>query len=69
MQNNCIQYNFSHHPMTDTQQVPEQRLQNPEITNFTKFPKKFKLLDKRGFKLKEIRGADSFLLLPGNPHS
>jgi len=62
--------------MTDSQPVPEQRLQNLELSdfmNFTKLPQKNKLLekfelpDKRGFKLTEVREKDSFPL--ANPYS
>jgi len=49
------------------QPVPKQQSQNLEIANFTKFLKKFELLDKRGFKLVERRRADSLLSL-ANPH-
>jgi len=47
--------------MTNSQSVPEQPLQNPKITNFSKFLKKFEHLDKRGFELMERRRAGSFL--------
>ena len=52
--------------MTNSQLVPKQRSQNPEIMNFRKFPKKFILLDKREFKLPETRRAES-LLPPSQP--
>jgi len=38
--------------MTDSQPVPEQQLQNPEVMQFQK---KFRLLGKRGFKLSQER--------------
>jgi len=56
MQNKLYTIQFSHHPMTDLQPVPEQQSQNPELVdfaNFTKLPKKTELLEK--FKLPEKR--------------
>ena len=47
--------------MTDMQPVPEQHLQNLQITNFAEFSKKFELPDHSGFELVETRRADSFL--------
>ena len=59
---NYIQTNFSHHPMTNLQLVPEQRSWTPQIfANFIKFQKKAELSDKRGFELPENRQADSLL--------
>jgi len=58
------------------QPIPKQQSWNPEITdfvNFAKFPQKtellekFKLLDKRGFELTEVRKKYSCPL--ANPHS
>jgi len=53
--------------MTDSQPVPEQQLRNLEIVNFTEFPKKFKLPDKKGFELMEQSRADS--RPPASPRS
>jgi len=39
MQNKLYTTQFSHHPMTDLQPVPEQRSQNPELTDFAKLLK------------------------------
>jgi len=61
MQNKLYTIQFSHHLMADSQPVPKQQSQNPEIVNFTKFPQKtellekFKLPAKRGFELMETR--------------
>ena len=57
-----IQYNFSHHPMTDLQPVPEQRLWNAKLQKKTKLPggkkKMFTLPDKRRIKLPDKRRAE-----------
>jgi len=60
MQNKLYRTQFSHHPMTNLQPVPEQRSWTTCIfTNFTKFSKKtkllekFELLDKRRFEILE----------------
>ena len=58
MQNNLYTIQSSHLPMTNVQSVPEQRSQNPEITdfvNFAKLKKTTKLLDKRGLEPIEKR--------------
>jgi len=34
MQNKLYTIQFSHHPMTDSQPVPKQQSQNPELTDF-----------------------------------
>jgi len=53
--------------MTNSQSVPKQQSQNPELTFSCKLQKKtellekFELLDKRGFKLMETRKKDGFL--------
>jgi len=58
-QNKLSTVQFSHCPTTNSQPVPKQRSQNPELTGFknfaeqTEIPKKFELLEKRGFKLTE----------------
>ena len=49
---------FSHHPMTDSQAVPKQQSQKPELTDFADFielPKNTTLQEKRRFKLMEKR--------------
>jgi len=56
---NYIQYNFSHHQMTNPQPVPKQRSQNARNRKSLKFPKKFELPDKRGFELMYMRRAES----------
>jgi len=61
MQNKIHTIQSSHHPTTDLQPVPEQRSRNLEFPNF---PRKFELLDKKGFKHPENPNADS-LLPPG----
>jgi len=70
MQNKPYTTQFSHHLMTDSQSVPEQRLQNPELANFvnsakllkkTKLLETFELPDNRGFKPMEKRRAEGFL--------
>jgi len=62
MQNKLYRIQFSHHLVTNSQSVPQQRSRTPEITNFAKFLKKeFELPDKRRFKPTEKRRAESFL--------
>jgi len=46
MQNKLYTIQFSWHPMTDSQSVPEQQSQNPKIVNFGKLPKKTELTEK-----------------------
>jgi len=69
MQTKLYTMKFSHHPVANSQPVPEQQLQNPDIadfTNFRKFPKKtelpekFELPGKRGFQLTATRRTDSY---------
>ena len=55
MQNKLCATQFSYPLMTNSQPVPEQQLQNLEITNFVKFRKKFNLPDKRGWEPTEMR--------------
>jgi len=58
MQNKLHKIQFSHHLMTDSQSIPEQWFQNPELTHFANFAKlleQFELPDKRGFKPTETR--------------
>jgi len=64
MQNKLHTIQFSHHPMTNLQLVPQQRSGSLELADSvhftklpkkTKFPEKFKLPDKRGFELREMR--------------
>jgi len=54
---------------TDSQPVPKQQSRNPEIANFAKLHKKFKFLDKRGFKLMQTRKANSCPLCPTHPYT
>jgi len=54
MQNKLYTTQFYHHPIIDWQPVPKQQSWNVKIRNPDKFQKKFELLDKEGFKLKEI---------------
>jgi len=59
MQNKLYIIQFSHCLMTDSQPVPKQLSQNPELTNLmnctkkTELPEKFELPDKKGFQLME----------------
>ena len=66
MQNKLYTIQFSHHPITDLQSVPEKQSQNPELEDFASFAKlpqkttlleKFELPDKRAFELTEMREA------------
>jgi len=66
MQTKLYTTQSSHHSTIKSQPVPEPRSQNSEITNITKFPKKFELLDKRGFEQTEMRKKES--CSPANPH-
>jgi len=74
LQNKLYTIQFSHHLMTYSLSVPEQQSQNPkhmDFANVTKFQKNTKLLensellDKRGFKLTEMRKTR--FLAPGQP--
>jgi len=52
MQTKLYTRQSSHHPMTDSQPVPQQQSQNPKLTDFakkTELLEKFKLPEKRGF--------------------
>jgi len=52
MQSKLYTIQFSHRPMMDSQSVPEQHLQNPELADFTdfaKFPENTELLEKFKF--------------------
>jgi len=57
MQNKLYTIQFSHHPMTDSQPVPEQKWRNLELADFVNFmeppkktelPERFILTEKRG---------------------
>jgi len=67
MQNKLYTIQFSHLLMTNSQSAPKQRSWNPELADFanfsklskkTKLPQKFKLLDKRGYKLTDKKRAE-----------